>query len=586
MNLPPLSLWGKLFVFAALLVLVPGVLLGWLANQSARDSLTTVIGRELAREALHTAERISTLIRTEQRTLQSFARQDLMREIVVGDIDKRVSLALSTLRNGSGTRLGYLVVDTQGSVIAASSPGWIDGGGLWRKHLTSVLHSNAPFFGPIQAGSDRALALATSVPDPDREGEMVGTLIGFVDWTALEALLAGVRADLQEHDIHALLQIVDRNGTPIARAGEPAEPGFAAGIGGLEEPPGFSVDHASGSIVGRARLDVDVPPWRLLIVEPLAHALAPARALTQRIALTTALALAVALVVATVSARRVVHPLSELTEAIQGLAGGDIAGASVPVRSDDEVGLLARSFNQMAGDLARVQRDLVEAEKFAFVGELASGVAHEVRTSLGVLRSSAQLLGKSMADAQDSEVPELVEMIRDEVARLGGVVDDLLTLDRPRGIQPEPTSLSQPLVRAAEFVEPRAREQGVDVSVSLPREDPTVSGDREALQHLCVNLLVNAVQSLPHGGRIELVVEEAGREFGWFRVSDDGPGIPEDLRQRIFEPFMTGRDTGVGLGLTFVKRAVHEHGGRISVDENPGGGACFRVGIPLSEELV
>jgi signal transduction histidine kinase len=266
------------------------------------------------------------------------------------------------------------------------------------------------------------------------------------------------------------------------------------------------------------------------------------------------------------------------------MADGDIAGAVVPVRSDDEVGVLARSFNQMASDLERSQRDLVEAEKFAFVGELAAGVAHEVRTSLGVLRSAAQMLGRSLASAPGSEIPELVGMIRDEVGRLGAVVDDLLKLDRPRGMLPEPTSLSLPLVRAAEFVEPQASEKGVLIAVSCPATAPIVACDREALQHACVNLLVNAVQYLPRGGRVELVVEGARAGFGCFRVSDDGPGIPEDVRQRIFDPFMTGREAGVGLGLTFVKRAIHEHGGRITVAPSDAGGACFRVEIPLAKE--
>ena len=111
MTLPPLSLRGKLFLFAGALILIPGVLLGLLADRSARESLTTVIGRQLASEALHTAERLSALLRAERSALQSFARQDLMREIHVRDIDKRVSQALVTLRAGSVARAGYLVVD-------------------------------------------------------------------------------------------------------------------------------------------------------------------------------------------------------------------------------------------------------------------------------------------------------------------------------------------------------------------------------------------------------------------------------------------------------------------------------------------
>jgi signal transduction histidine kinase len=258
----------------------------------------------------------------------------------------------------------------------------------------------------------------------------------------------------------------------------------------------------------------------------------------------------------------------------------------VPVRSDDEVGVLARSFNQRAADLERAQKNLVEAEKFAFVGELASGVAHEVRTSLGVMRSSAQMLEQSLGCYLDKAVPEIIGMIRKDVRRLSRVVDDLLTLDRPRALHLERTRLSLPLLRAADFVEPRAAEKHVKLVVRRAEMDPLVSCDREAIQHVCVNLLVNAVQCLEPGGRIDLEIGVPEDGFAWFRVSDDGPGVPEELREKIFDPFVTGREAGVGLGLTFVKRVVHEHGGNISVETSERGGACFRVALPLAGEAV
>ena len=120
--LPALSLRNKLLLFAALLVLVPGMLLILIAERSGRDSLERVIGRQLAREAGHTAERLSVLIRTEREALANFANQDLMREIRVADIDKRVSMALVTLRDGSPIRLDYLVVDAEGRVVASTDP--------------------------------------------------------------------------------------------------------------------------------------------------------------------------------------------------------------------------------------------------------------------------------------------------------------------------------------------------------------------------------------------------------------------------------------------------------------------------------
>jgi len=576
MTLPPLSLRGKLFVFAALLVLAPGLLLGVLADRSARDSLQRVIGRQLESEARHTADRLSVLLRSERSTLQSFAHQDLMREVRVADLDKRIAQALSTLRDGSPVRLDYVVVDARGRPVAASSPERLRD----TESASSLARVGTEYTRPMRLGAATTLAIATPIPDPDGGAEALGSLVGLLDWSHLTRVLEGVREDLASRDIVASLRIVDEGDRALGVVGPVAEVDFP-----VTEGAGFAVDEAAnGWIVGWAPLDPEVAPWRLLVYQPLAHALAPARALTRRLAVTMAVALAAALVLATLSARRVVRPLSELTDAIRGMAGGDFGGARVPVRSDDEVGVLARSFNQMASDLERAQRDLVEAEKFAFVGELASGVAHEVRTSLGVLRSSAQMLEQAIARAPEPQVPELVDMIRDEVGRLSRVVDDLLTLDRPRALHLERTPLSAPLCRAADFVEPQAAEKRVKVSVHRAEADPVVCCDREALQHVCVNLLVNSVQCLEPGGRIDLEIGLRRGASAGFRVSDDGPGVPEELRARIFEPFMTGRDTGVGLGLTFVKRVVHEHGGRISVGDSESGGACFEVWLPLAAE--
>ena len=257
------------------------------------------------------------------------------------------------------------------------------------------------------------------------------------------------------------------------------------------------------------------------------------------------------------------------------------------MRSRDEVGALAEAFNAMARDLDRAQQELVEAEKFAFVGQLASGVAHEVRTSLGVLRSAAQIVERSLPETGDPRIPELAQMMRAEVDRLGGIVNDLLTLDRPRALRRERLHLSDPAGRALAFVAPRAEERGVTLE-RVEGGDPCLDADPEALQQVLVNLLVNAIRSLESGGRIELAWSEEG-DVARLGVRDDGPGIDPALREHIFDPFVTGSEGGVGLGLTFVKRVVGEHGGRIELVEglpraDGGHGAGFQIELPIAQD--
>jgi signal transduction histidine kinase len=236
----------------------------------------------------------------------------------------------------------------------------------------------------------------------------------------------------------------------------------------------------------------------------------------------------------------------------------------------------------MAADLKRAERDLVDAAKFSFVGELAAGVSHEVRTPLGVLRSSAQLLERSL-DVKDDDSRELLRLLRDEVDRIERVVSALLELGRPREMRSVPSPLGQILFRAADFVDAQARQKHLTIRRRATDPDPVILCDPELIYQVALNLLVNAVQILPEGGAIEIGILPPRDGYAGFEVRDDGPGMTEEVRTRIFEPYFTRREGGAGLGLTFVQRVVQEHRGRVSVESEVGRGTVFRVTLPIAE---
>lgn len=586
LSLPPLSLRNKLSLFAAVLILGPGLLFAAIAERGATRALERATLRELTREAEHTADRLAATLRAERETLEGFARQDLMRDVRVGDIDKRVSAALATLRDADAKRLGYWVIDESGRVIAATDPARV--GALDPESTPGLPAPGTRLSGPLprNGGEPARIVIATPVPDPDARGRVLGTLIGSLDWERVTAVTRSVRDELAAHGAEADVLVSRPSGEIVGGAhAERRAPALTDADSSAPYASDASYTASTRWIVGRSGLGADFPELQLLIAEPREIALAPTRQLRRWLLLAMGLALAGALGLAAFAARRVVRPLSELTRATQALAAGDAGARSVPVRSDDEIGTLAASFNRMAADLERAQRELVEAEQFAFVGELAAGVAHQIRTSLGVLRSSTQILERSLPAEAGAQVSELALMIREEIGRLGGVVNDLLTLERGRPLRLEAVHVSQPLVRAAEFVATDARTRGVSIERALHAAiEPEVSCEPELIYQVAVNLIVNAMQALTAGGRIELRVLPAQRGFAGFEVRDDGPGIPEQLRARIFQPFVTGRPGGIGLGMTFVKRVVHDHHGRIAVESAPGTGTCIRVELPLAED--
>jgi signal transduction histidine kinase len=582
-SVPRFSLRNKLFAFAFALVVIPGALLGALATRTASAALESQAGRALAREAVHTAEQLAARLRSERQTLASFARQDLMRDLRVGDVDKRVSQALTTLRAGEGHARSFYALDAAGRVVASSDPRSLGDPPAWLRALAVDAAHGERTLGPVDAQGATLLVMTAPLPDPDDAVRVLGTLVAALSWDALTAATRAVQRDLAQQGVAAHVLVCDARGEVLGGVLAPGRAAPARDELAAAARVGAAPDWIAQTetIAGRAALARDLPDWRIVVMQARGDALAPVTSLQRRMAATLGVALLAALALAWAASRRVAQPLAELTGAIRGLARG--GARSVPVRGDDELGVLADSFNRMSAELTRAQSELVEAEKFSFVGELAAGVAHEIRTSLGVLKSSMQLLDRSLPADASAESHELAQMIREEVGRLGGVVDDLLTLRPERALRLEPGPLAPILARAVEFARAPASAKGVRLAFEAPAREALVVRAPELLHQAARNLLVNAVQALSEGGRVEVSILSARDGYGGFEVRDDGPGIPEAIRKRIFRPFVTGRAGGVGLGLTFVKRVVHEHRGRITLDSAPGTGTCIRIELPLAE---
>jgi hypothetical protein len=258
LNLSPRSLQGKLLVFAAGLVLVPGIVLGVLAVRSARDSLHQAIGRQLSREALQTTDRLAIVLRRERETLESFARQDLMREIRVDDIDKRVSQALRTLRDGGIARRDYVVVDPAGDVVASSAASLIGRAiPTWARDLD--LDAIVAAEGVALRAGGEGLVLATRVPDPDGGSAALGAMLGLIGWPLLTEVTHSVGRDLSDPDTEVSVVVVRPDGAVLGLAD--ATDGFATAPAHWPGPKGARdatssrpVDARADVIVARAPL--------------------------------------------------------------------------------------------------------------------------------------------------------------------------------------------------------------------------------------------------------------------------------------------------------------------------------------------
>lgn len=581
------SLRAKLALLATVLVMVPAAVYGVISLSSSRAALTQVIGRQLVQEARSGADRLALVLRSEQARLQALAVQDVMREIRIGDLDKRIAGLLASVQRGCEGCVGLAVLDAGGRVVASSHPGWM---GKTADALPGGPGAGGVIEGPLRSQGEATalLRFTVPVPDPDRSNATLGWLMGLMDWDRQLTVLARERESLLSVGLDAEVLVLDAQGIVIGGSGRKAGPWrlgdrIAAETSAADGAESL-LDAAAGMLVGQAPLGDGLPRWSVVVATPLAEAHAPAHRMAQQLATALAATLAAALALALLAARRATQALTELTDAARAVGRGERPAGALAVRSRDEIGILAEAFNRMAADLKRAERELVDAAKFSFVGELASGVAHEVRTPLGVLRSSAQILERSLA-VSDDESRELLRMLRDEVDRIERVVSSLLNLGRPREKQIEATPLGPILARAVAFVEPQAREKRLALTCPAAAPDAPVACDSELIYQVVLNLLVNAIQIVPAGGRIEVRTLRRDRGYAGFEVRDDGPGMNEEVRARIFEPYFTRREGGTGLGLTFVQRVVQEHRGRVEVDSAPGRGTAFQVWLPLGETI-
>lgn len=591
-----LSLRTKLLLFALALVTLPGIVFALVAFAGARAALEHEVGIQLHETAELGADAVAAGLERARSDARSWASQDVMRELLVGDVDKRVSKFLRAVADSKAAYLEALCVDGHGVVVAASSGDWIGRRPRAWEAMVALREGGESLLGPTAAPQVGREVIEIGVPieNPDPPGNPIGDLILVYDWGAVEALLDGIRVKLAQLGKRVAALVVDAGGAVI---GGVAFDGAAAQRAGLafEPSPGvapagygrrqmrMSDGGAVDILFGAAPIAHPAQGWSVLLVERTSEALAAVRRVRNRWIAIIAGILAVSLAVATLLARHVMRPLSEVTQATSRIAAHpDLALPLLPVRSRDEIGQLAESFNTMTSELKRSQEEALSAAKFAFAGELAAMVAHEVRTPLSVMRSSAQMLADPAA-ARAAENAELAETIVAEVDRVERVVTGLIQLARPLEQRLEPTPLRDVLARAADFAGAQARRQGIRIACDYAADEPPALCDAEEIYQVVLNLVVNALQALPSGGAISLRTLPA--EFGMvgFAVGDDGPGLPGEIRGRIFQPFVTGRAGGTGLGLAFVERVIKAHRGSVSVRSGPGEGTEFTVRVPVAE---
>jgi len=291
--------------------------------------------------------------------------------------------------------------------------------------------------------------------------------------------------------------------------------------------------------------------------------------------------LAGAVVVWLVLARRFRRPMQDLLRGIRRVAAGNLTHR-IAIGSNDEFGELARSFNAMAGQLADTQQSLIQSERLISMGKLAAGVAHEINNPLTGIVSYAEALAEDAAPSDPHRKD--YEVILNEALRCRQIVRGLLDFARQDAPALAPSHPKELIEKTLDVVARQATFRNIAFEKHIEPDLPPVDVDPLQIEQVLLNLLVNAQQAMPAGGRIVLGARQlAGAGRVELSVQDEGTGIPPEIRPRIFEPFFsTKRGKTDGLGLAVCLGIVQRHGGAIEVESQPGKGTIFRVTLPVT----
>jgi two-component system NtrC family sensor kinase len=301
-------------------------------------------------------------------------------------------------------------------------------------------------------------------------------------------------------------------------------------------------------------------------------------------------ALAICAVLLVALAVQIQRPLVEMIRKIDMVRGGDFEARVDFADRNDDIGRLGRNFNEMVGQL-RESRDQLQqahqtqmsrAEHLATLGELAAGLAHEVRNPLAGISGAVDIIGRDLP-ASSPNRPIVVEVQR-EVRRIQSLLTELLDYARPKPSEIHAADLNATIEHSIQLARQQVASRPIEVAFT-PGDIPPVAHDPFQIERLILNLLLNAFQAIQKEGAVRIDVS-ADKDFALVAVRDTGSGIPPEHLPHIFRPFFTTKRQGTGLGLSLSRRIVEQHGGRIDVRSELGQGTEFVVWLPLASRQL
>jgi len=296
------------------------------------------------------------------------------------------------------------------------------------------------------------------------------------------------------------------------------------------------------------------------------------------------LATTVGCIVALYFSISIVKPVRRLADATTRIAHGDWE-TKLPIDTWDEVGQLTDSFNKMTDSLIKKKNELEETykelakqERMAEIGNFSMMIAHELKNPLGIIKGSIDILAKEGVKTKVKKT--MIEYIQDEVKRLNRLVEDFLSFARPNPPHKSLVDINQVITKIINLKPfPEFKEKDISLKVELSKEISEINLDEHQIYQALLNLFNNAIQAIPKKGEITFKTDKSGDGI-LIIIADNGTGIPDEEKEKVFDPFFTKKERGTGLGLAVVKKIIDNHRGEIKINDRKGGGTVFSLWFP------
>lgn len=562
---------------------------------SSRATLEAEISHNLSRDAMLLMREVDMLMFERMQNVHSWSRLDIIQEARIGDVDKRLSQFLSDVESGyKGMYRSLFYTDAQQQVIAASAAELI--GSRFPTAADDVraeIPNGQVFVETLKFSQppyqDAQLVIHTPVYDRYSSAQ-IGRFYGLFAMQQLFNLLDEASSSSSGDRYIVLL---DGEGKVLAASQSLRKPDYLLSkvFSDWKPEKGKTVFVHNGSPVAKTPVLVGYAGsggyrgyvrmgWSILIFQSTAEAFLPIRSLWFMFGLVIVMTMLLALIASHWVAGRIAKPLLSLTAWVrevrdyEKLAPPGVSGAI-------EIRQLEKAFREVFQELENSREHVIQTAKLAVVGEMSAIMAHEVRTPLGIITTSAQWL--QTETGLSAEGREMAQFILDESVRLRKLVTTLLECARPREPRMLQINVHELLAHVLGLLSIQAEQKSLQIDRQLTAQQPLIQGDSELLTQVFLNLLVNAIQIVPKQGKICISSYSLPKHLA-IEIADNGPGINPADYSRLFEPFFTKRQGGIGLGLTVTRQIVLAHHGEISVSASNWGGACFKLTLPITQD--